>query len=266
MFNRTILLIPHYNNPEGLYASVASIYQEANIDVLIVDDGSVHKKFEEPLVQAHFKAKGNCFFIYLEKNKGIEEALNTGLDFVVKGKYTYVARLDCGDLCAANRFVLQEQFLDTHLDHAIVGSAVRFFSVDHKNEYFVKHPLLHETIIKKLYLNSMLVHPSIMIRVTCLEKMGFYPTQYKAAEEYALFFKTIQFYKLANLEEVLVSCELNPNGISSTRRKRQVLSRIQIIWDHFYFGFYPIYGLIRNSILYFMPYALLNYIKKYLLK
>jgi glycosyltransferase involved in cell wall biosynthesis len=263
--NRTIVLIPHFNNPEGLYNSVRSLSNSSNIDLLIVDDGStVH--FQESIIKQHFLANGNCRFIRFEKNKGIEEALNQGLKYAMQYNYTYVARLDCGDLCAHNRFDLQENFLDTHPDHAIVGSAVKFFSIDRKIEYYIKHPLKHEVIIKKLYLNCMLVHPSIMIRVAALNTIGLYPTKYKAAEEYALFFKTIKHYKIANIEDVLVECELNPNGISATRRKRQVLSRIQIVWDNFYFGFYPIYGLLRNCILYFMPYALLNTIKKYVLK
>lgn len=263
--NRTIVLIPHFNNPEGLYNSIRSLNKSTQIDLLVVDDGS-NTAFEESIVREIFKAQGKCIFFYLETNKGIEEALNLGLKYAIQNKYTYVARLDCGDLCAENRFSLQEKFLDTHIDHAIVGSAVKFFSMDGKNEYYIKHPLTHEEIIKKLYLNSMLVHPSIMIRVSYLNKIGLYPTNYKAAEEYALFFNTIKHYKIANIKEVLVECELNPNGISATRRKRQVLSRILIVWDNFYFGFYPIYGLLRNCILYFMPYALLNTIKKYVLK
>jgi glycosyltransferase involved in cell wall biosynthesis len=263
--NRTIVLIPHYNNPEGLYNSVRSLSESSNIDLLVVDDGS-NSTFQDEVVKNLFKANGNCIFIRFEKNKGIEEALNEGLKYAIQHNYTYVARLDCGDLCAINRFDLQENFLDTHIDHAIVGSAVKVFSMDHKIEYYIRHPLNHEEIIKKLYLNSMLVHPSIMIRVACLNQIGLYPTNYKAAEEYAFFFKTIKHFKLANLKEELIAYELNPNGISALLRKRQVLSRIKIIWDNFYFGFYPIYGLIRNCILYFMPYTLLNSIKKYVLK
>ena len=55
---------------------------------------------------------------------------------------------------------------------------------------------------------------------------------------------------------------LNENSISKTRRKEQVRNRIKILFSNFRFGFYPIYGLIRNIIIFFIPLFVLNLIKR----
>ena len=73
--NKTILLIPHYNNPNGLIEALGSIDASERIDVLVVDDGSNTEKIDEETVKRIFKGIGNIFFIYMEINKGIEHAL-----------------------------------------------------------------------------------------------------------------------------------------------------------------------------------------------
>lgn len=259
--NKVILLIPYYNNPEGLYKSLNSISNEENLDVLIIDDGS-ESSFDMRLTETYFKAKGQLFFEKLEKNSGIEHALNKGLEFVVKRPYTYVARLDCGDVCLPNRFEIQEKFLNTHSDIALVGTNVNFIDQNGHILYNLKMPSDDKRIRKMMYLNAMHIHPTIMFRSEILNTTGLYPTNYKAAEDYAFFFKVLDHYKLANIDKVLVQCESNSKGISTIQRKMQAKNRIRIIWENFYFGFYPIYGLLRAFLLYLIPLRLLNFLKR----
>lgn len=67
--------------------------------------------------------------------------------------------------------------------------------------------------------------------------------------------------RVANIPEYLVECVVDPDGISGKQRKKQVLSRIQVILDNFYFGYYPIMGLIRSFILLIIPRKTLNVLK-----
>ncbi|MEI7508258.1 MAG: glycosyl transferase family 2, partial [Flavobacterium sp.] len=89
-----------------------------------------------------------------------------------------------------------------------------------------------------------------------------YPTNYEAAEDYAYFFEIIKNFETANIQEFLIKYEITHDGISISKRKTQVKSRLRIIMKHFYFGFWPIYGLIRNFLLYIVPYSLILKIKK----
>ncbi len=259
--NKTALLIPHFNNPEGLVASVASIHEGENIDVVIVDDGS-STNFDETAVNNAFKANGTIRYIYLVQNKGIEHALNSGAREIAKNGYKYVARLDCGDTCVGKRFAIQEAYLDRHPKVKLVGSNVIAVDIQGNFLYNIKMPSAYSQIKKKMFLNAMFIHPSIMIDVHALQQVGYYSYDYKSAEDYALFFSIINKYEAANLDDFLVKIEINPKGISLSKRKQQVATRIKLIMKHFYFGFYPIYGLLRSFALYIMPATLIQYIKK----
>ena len=263
--NDVILLIPHYNNVEGLKKSLSSIGEKENIDVLIVDDGSKFL-FDEKSIESNFQAKGDVFFMYLTSNQGIEIALNTGLKSILEKGYTYTARLDCGDICVDDRFIKQEVFLKTNQEIHLVGSNVEFLDVNGVLLYALQVPKRDKDIRKKMYINAMHIHPTIMFKNKMLETTGLYPTKYKAAEDYAFFFKVINKFLVANIDEVLVKCELNPKGISSRYRKQQAKNRIKIILDNFYVGFYPIYGLFRSIILYILPLKLLINLKRILHK
>lgn len=258
--NKLVLLIPHYNNFKGLLKSIKSIDSKEYLDILIVDDGS-SIEIEEVKVQSNFKANGVVFFHYLNKNRGIEHALNAGLKIIKEKNYVFTARLDCGDVCKPQRFKKQQEFLEGNTIH-LVGSNVTFIDECDNFLYNLKLPEFHAQIIRKMYLNSMLIHPSVMFKNDVLDKVGFYPTKYKAAEDYAFFFKIMKKFKVANLQEFLVCCELNEKGISTLKRKQQVKSRINIILDNFYIGFYPIYGLIRSFILLITPQKLILSLKK----
>lgn len=260
--NKTIVLIPHYNNPNGLKKSIQSINKNENVDILIVDDGSQKEKINESIINKSFIAKGNIFYLYLDKNKGIEHALNEGLTHIMTNKYQYVARLDCGDTCIGKRFEIQEKYLDTHPNIKLLGTNVIVTNIEGKELYKIHKPEKSEFIRKHMYLNSMFMHPSIMFRADVISSVGKYPTEYKAAEDYAFFFKIIKKFESKNLQSFLLNYEVNPNSISLKQRKQQVKSRIKIIKKYFYFGFYPIYGLIRSYILLYTPYSFILYLKK----
>jgi len=261
--NDIIVLIPHYNDTKGLITSIRSIDSSEEIDVLVVDDGSVIDNINENLIKENFTAKGNVIFIYLTKNKGIEYALNLGLKYILKENYKFVARLDTGDKCLDKRFKIQKEFLNNNKDIKLVGSHVRVNDINGSFLYNLIVPIKSDNIKKKIFLTSTLIHPSIMFCLDIIEKVGFYPTIYKAAEDYAYYYKILKYYNCSNINLILVEKELNPNSISVKKRKIQALNKVRIIVKNFYFGYYPIVGLLRNFILYLIPNNILIRIKTY---
>lgn len=240
------VLIPHYNAFDRLIRSIRSIDEIIEVDLVIVDDGSdVQLKKED----FNFYQSGNVEVINLFENQGIEHALNTGLKAIQQRDYTYIARLDCGDTCIKDRFAKQLDFLNKNQEVELIGTWVNIVDENGKLLYELKHPIEHENISKKMFLNTMFVHPSVCFRANLVEKIGYYPLKYPAAEDYAFFFNIVSKYRTANLPDILLNYELNQQSISTKKRKVQVKSRIKVIKKHFYFGIYPLYGLLRNLIL-----------------
>ncbi|MFD2542890.1 glycosyltransferase [Lacinutrix gracilariae] len=259
-----IIVIPYFNDPVGIKTSIDSITEEINIDIIIVDDGSKTKFHEEDIKSCY--TKGEIHFVYLQENLGIEHALNKGLKTAQDLKYKYIARLDCGDKCKPNKFKKQLDYLNQNPDVKLLGTWVNVVDEQGNHLHYIKHPVSYVEIKKKMYLNSMFVHPSVIFSTSIIDSVGYYPVNYKAAEDYAFFFKIIKKFKAENYPEVLLDYELNENSISSTKRKIQVQNRIKIIKKHFYFGITPIYGILRNYILLYVSREGATKIKKLLNK
>ena len=168
-----IILIPHFNNLSGLQRTIGSINEELMPDILVIDDGS-----EKKLVTSSIQYSGRVFFKFLKTNSGIGTALNIGLDFAIAKKYEYTGRLDCGDLCHVNKFTKQLNYLSKNKEIKLLGSWARIVDDNGVFMYNLKHPVDYETIQRKMYQNSMFIHPTVIIRTEIIPKTGKYPFKY----------------------------------------------------------------------------------------
>jgi glycosyltransferase involved in cell wall biosynthesis len=266
IFNTTVI-IPHYNNLIGLKKSIESIYHPEGIKVLIIDDGS--EKDMLPLISQineYVNKKVLIEIIYQEENKGITEALNKGLLKALKdNNCKFIARLDCGDVCVKNRFILQERFLNVNKEIDLVGSWVKFKNT--KNEYLfsVTPPTSHDLIKKRMSIRCSFIHPAVMYRRSMVERLGLYPANYDAAEDYAYFYNIVKKSKTANIRRFLTSVEMNEGGISSTRRFSQNISKLRIINHYSPKNAYYLFGMIYNIGLICIPNKAMKQVKKILL-
>ncbi|GAB7127351.1 glycosyltransferase [Silvimonas sp. JCM 19000] len=226
--NRIALLIPHYNNPQGLVESLASVGVTEPVDAWVVDDGSTRARIDEAACHAAWRAQGTLNFVYLPHNQGIEHALNTGLQGILAADYQYVARLDVADLNLPDRCARQAAFLDAHPEVYLLGSAVVFFDAS-GDRFTLQQPQTHAQIVRQMHIDNAFTHPAVMFRVAGIRALGLYPTNYPAAEDFAYFWKFVARYQTANLPEVLVRTEYTTAGISLSKRRRQQWSRFRLL-------------------------------------
>jgi glycosyltransferase involved in cell wall biosynthesis len=265
MSRKVALLIPHYNDRAGLLKSVGSVVEPGLVDLFIVDDGSVDVP-PEAEIRASFKPAGLLCLIRLADNEGVAAALNAGLREIIRRGYEYVARLDAGDTCVPNRLQMQCAYLDANPAVALVGSWAEYVDEAGERLFVLKHPSEPAVIKKRMYVNNMFVHPSVMFRVTAVREIGLYPFDYEALEDYAYFFEFTKRYLTSNMPMVLVKYEVSSRAVSTVKRRQQVKSRIRLILANFYFGWYPIYGLIRNALLLLVPRSVTTGAKRILWK
>jgi len=253
-----VVLIPHYNNLRGLFSSLESITDSEPVDVLIVDDGSEERPNIERLVK-RFPAVNEFHLLSLEENRGIEYALNEGLKFIRSlGRHKYIARMDSGDISHPERFRKQVSWLEENRDVYLLGSYVVFVDMSDREVFRFRPPTSHDEIRRKMFLNNMFNHSSVMFRAEALDSVGVYPTGYPHAEDYAFFFRFLRRYRTANLPEFLLRYEINPGGISLRNRRRQILSRLRVIRDNFDWSYIAFYGILRNMFLLMLPYFMVE--------
>ena len=220
------LLIPCFNNSQGLKAAIAHVrYTEGKYLIVVVDDGS-----DLPVSLEGEEYKSNLHLIRLPVNGGIVQALNAGLQWICSHtNCRYIARLDCSDLCHETRFQKQVQFLDTHPQVGLLGSWCLMREQSGKDIFVYKAPITDAAIRRAMHLRNVFLHPSVMFRTNLLHAVGFYTDQYPHAEDYALFWAMLQQAEGAVLPEVLVTCTVHHQSISSTNRKVQLMSCKRII-------------------------------------
>ena len=96
MINNLDIIIPVYNDADGLFISLCSIASQGKlpIKVIIVDDGSNEKNNYNEVVK-RFTNYLDIKFIQLSSNRGPATARNAGLE---QATARYVSFLDCGDV------------------------------------------------------------------------------------------------------------------------------------------------------------------------
>jgi glycosyltransferase involved in cell wall biosynthesis len=224
------LLIPCYNNFIGLIESLKSVvYPSNNYLIVIVDDGSI-ESITMGLVKAEIGVEKPIVILSNETNKGITEALNKGLAWIEKNVITrYIARLDCSDICSAERFIMQVQYLDKHPETGLLGSWCKFEEKGTSLKYSYTTPADHTAIIKAMHFRNVFIHPTVMFRSSLLKKVGYYPVGFDYAEDYAFFWKLILVSQSFILDKFLVICEINREGISFKNKDKQLVARWKVI-------------------------------------
>jgi glycosyltransferase involved in cell wall biosynthesis len=257
------LLIPCFNNKEGLIRSLESVkYPPDQFAILIIDDGS-----EEPVKASWFEGRVDAAMsieiLRLPANRGITAALNAGLEAISVGKdVRYVARLDCADICSPRRFYEQVAFLDQHSDVDLVGSWCYFRDPVTGSTYTYRTPTGHNDIRKGMYFKNMFIHPTVMWRVSALEKTRVYPSVFPHAEDYGFFQELLGKGRGAVIPESLVTCEINPKGISIRHRQEQLRSRIKVVRAFGENRWLTAMGVLKLWCLQLVPYRLVLGLKK----
>jgi glycosyltransferase involved in cell wall biosynthesis len=226
--HRLAILIPVYNDQQGLERSLGSLAEDgADFDVFVIDDGS------DPPVRIPPDLPYTVCLTRQQPNRGITAALNSGLMLIAKAGYQLVARLDAGDLSLPGRLAAQMAFLDGHPEHAVVGAAIRHVDTG-GNFLFDDHlPTQHDRIMSLFRYRPAVIHPSVMIRMQYLLASGPYRDDFPGGEDYELLMRLGTHYKLGNVTGIFVVKERNPNSITANRRRLSLISRLRVLWLYF---------------------------------
>lgn len=260
---RIAVLLPTYNPGPELAASIDSLRcQSVPFRLFLVDDGSKRPGDYDTLVKG-MDAK----VVRLAQNVGITGAMNAGLAHILAEPFDYIARLDTGDFCTPGRFENQLAFMDANPDIGIVGSAVEFRIFDLAGKLtgtkVMTFPTDRRACADRLFQNSSVIHPAMLIRRSVFEKLKAYSENYPAAEDFDLLWRAHKAgFGLVNLPETYLIKEETPGSISQKRRRRQVWSRLRILWENRDLTRVASWkGLVRTVIIWALPAQVIHALK-----
>jgi glycosyltransferase involved in cell wall biosynthesis len=257
------LLIPCFNNTEGLVRSLLSVeYPKEKYKVLVVDDGSDvavdRSVFPDALLE-----RQEIEIVRLKENKGITYALNTGLKYILAKKDAlFTARLDCGDTCSPDRFYKQIEFLSVNTYVDLIGSNCLFVDRKKNEQYQYIAKQYHKDILREMHWKCSFIHPTVVFRNSALAETNLYPTTFPYAEDYALFFELVKTRETHILQGFHVETEINHEGISVKKRQQQIRSKINIIRTYGVSKLLILAGISRQYFISLFPVRWLSSLKK----
>jgi glycosyltransferase involved in cell wall biosynthesis len=219
--NPTIsVLMPVYNAERYVAQAVESILDQTfrDFEFLIVDDGSTDGSLE---ILKRFAAQDDRIRLISRPNTGYVVALNQMLA-LARGEF--IARMDADDISAPNRFQIQLDYLNSHNEILVLGSAMRW--IDPDGDLLRDHtpPSDHESIdqahLKRL--EAVICHPTTMIRRIAFEKVGYYNPDFFGAEDLDLWLRIAEIGILENLPDVLLSYRFHPQKVGIQHRGKQL--------------------------------------------
>ncbi len=213
---RISVVLPAYNEERLLDEALESLLgqTERDFEVIAVDDGSTDGT---PALLDRFAAWDGRVKPVRQPHAGIVAALNRGL---AEAQGAYVARMDADDVANAERLRLQADFLDRERGVGLVSSRVEYLGDVEKNAglaHFVAwtNSLTSEDDISLYrFVESPLVHPSVMFRRELVERFGAYRAG-AFPEDYELWLRWMERgVRMAKLEETLLEWRERPNRLT----------------------------------------------------
>lgn len=200
------VVMPTYNRANAsLSYAIDSILNQTfdDFELIIIDDASTDKTPE--LVKRYQKKDKRIVLLRNEKNQGIIDSLNRGLD-VAKGKY--IARMDDDDVSLPERLERQVAVMEAHPEITVLGTSIT------GRDSLVRLPpkeapprlIDPEEVEINTYFSSGLAHPSIMIRKSFLDEFNLrYDKAYLYAEDCGLYKDILNHGgRLSTLQEPLL--------------------------------------------------------------
>lgn len=182
------VLLPVHNGEATLVEALDSLSAQSLEDheVVVVDDGSTDGTAR--LLAGRRDAR---LRVVTTSHVGLVRALNLGL---AECRADYVARMDADDISLPDRLRRQWQAMEADADLSVCGTWVEAFPAEDVAEGFRLYVewqnslSRHEEICREIFVESPLVHPSVMLRRRQLLDTGGYQDR-GWAEDYDLWLR-----------------------------------------------------------------------------
>jgi glycosyltransferase involved in cell wall biosynthesis len=219
------ILIPVYNAELYIVNAIKSCLLQtySNIEIIVINDGSTDctvQKIKE-LISNDSRIK----FYNNINNLGLIETLNFGLN-QCKGKY--IARMDADDLISPNRINNQIEFLTQNPTISAVSSWMLEFDGSGYNKTIQYRNDLNEIKSVSMFY-SPVSHAASLFHAIVLKKLE-YRNEFTFAEDYDMWIRFLQNYKVGVIPEVLYYYRSHANqSIKSGNDSKKEDSNVKII-------------------------------------
>jgi len=214
------VVMPVFNGERFLREAIDSILAQSfrDFEFIIVNDGSTDGTAS---LLGSYAGSDPRVRVYHQENKGVTESRNRACG-LARGKY--IAQMDADDIAARNRLEWQIEFMERHAEMGVVGGAVELIDNRGRALYCMRCPVENEEIKSGLLLHNCFSNPAVVIRKEAFLSVGGYRRPFdRHAEDYDLWLRIAERWRLANLEAVVVKYRIHPDQASYHKLRQSAL-------------------------------------------
>lgn len=200
MTPRISILMGIYNCADTLPEALDSLYAQtySSFKLILCDDGSMDNTYS--VAKEYADKHDNIILLKNEENIKLAATLNRCLEYA---DTEYIARMDGDDISLPTRFEKQIDFLDNHLEYAVVSTPMIYF--DETGDWGKGKPIEKPTK-NDFKMSVPFAHAPCMIRTKVMNEVkGYTVNNYLIrGQDYYLWYKIYKAgYKGYNLKEAL---------------------------------------------------------------
>ena len=225
-----LMSVYHKERPEFLRQAMESIATQTvpTNDFVLVCDGPLNEQLDEVIVQMQNVFGQLLHVVRLEKNMGLGNALNIGIQHC---KNDLVARMDSDDISRPDRCERQLKIFEERPEFDICSGTVEEFTVqpqDVENKRVV--PRTHEEILKFAKKRNPFNHPCVMYRKSAVLAAGSYQDFY-LLEDYYLWIRMLLNGSVGyNVQEPLLWMRAGSDMYKRRSGWRYARSQYKLFW------------------------------------
>lgn len=206
------VILPAYNAEKYIGKAIDSILNQSlkDFELIIIDDDSADATYK---IAERYKLQDNRIKLFKnEKNLGIAGNRNKGISLAT-GKY--IVWQDADDISRFNRLEMQYAYMEENPLIGISGGSIEIFN--EKGTLGTRaYPSEDIDIRKKIFKYSPIAQPASIIRREIFKIIGSYNLEYPPAEDLDMTFRIGEFYKLGNIDKVIIDYRDNQKSATYT--------------------------------------------------
>ncbi|WKN29851.1 glycosyltransferase [Porifericola rhodea] len=220
------VILPFRNAESTLAAAIESLLSQtlASTEILLIDNASSDSS---PYIAQNYVRTNSSIRLLHEDKVGLVAALNKGLAHT-SGQY--IARMDADDIALPQRLALQAQYLEQHAEVGVLACQVAVqqnTTAGLRNYIRWSNALLtHEQIALNRFVDSPIIHPSVMFRHSLIQQYGPYRTG-DLPEDFELWLRWLeQGVRFHKIDQKLLFWRDSPGRLTRTHSRYR--------WEAFY--------------------------------
>lgn len=192
--------------PAYLARALQSIWddqQRKPDEVVLVEDGALTEELHAVIREYGQRLGDRLKLVCNPVNLGLPKSLNRGVEHCMGD---YIARMDSDDISMPERFLKQEEFLESHPTVGVLGGSIREFNEECADMGTRTYPNDCDSVRRYICKANPLAHSTVMIRREAVFGRGMrYSEAHRTSQDLDLWYECLaQGVRISNLPDILV--------------------------------------------------------------